>query len=122
MSRRHRVSLGSSMSRMLLAFGLSALVWALAMPQAVASQTKRSVAKSAKAQTVTKRKVARPVLVTKRKSVVYAARPSMGQLAGLHNTPDALALKSRVALVLDQDTREVLFLSLIHISEPTRPY
>ncbi len=109
MPRHCRVWLGSAMSRMLVALGLSALVWALALPQAVASQTARPVAKSAKAQAVTKRKVARPALVAKRKSVVYAARPSMGQLAGLHNTPDALALKSRVALVLDQDTREVLF-------------
>lgn len=37
-----------------------------------------------------------------------AARPSYGQIAGLHATPDDLALKSSVALVVDQDTREVL--------------
>src|SRR5687767_11497338 len=37
------------------------------------------------------------------------ARPSFGQLAGLHASPDALDLKSGVALVLDQDTDEVLF-------------
>ena len=36
------------------------------------------------------------------------ARPSFGQLYGLHNTTDALDLKSSVALVLDQDTNEVL--------------
>jgi D-alanyl-D-alanine endopeptidase (penicillin-binding protein 7) len=36
-------------------------------------------------------------------------RPSFGQLSGLHATPDALDLKSGVALVLDQDTNEVLF-------------
>jgi serine-type D-Ala-D-Ala endopeptidase (penicillin-binding protein 7) len=36
-------------------------------------------------------------------------RPSYGQLAGLHGTQDALDLKSSVALVIDQDTREVLF-------------
>lgn len=35
-------------------------------------------------------------------------RPSFGQLAGLHETRDPLDLKSSVALVLDQDTREVL--------------
>lgn len=34
---------------------------------------------------------------------------SFGQLAGLHGTPDALDLKSSVALVIDQDTSEVLF-------------
>ncbi len=36
-------------------------------------------------------------------------RPSFGQLYGLHNTADSLALKSSVALVLDSDTNEVLF-------------
>ncbi len=35
-------------------------------------------------------------------------RPSFGQLAGLHETRDPLDLKSSVALVLDQDTHEVL--------------
>jgi D-alanyl-D-alanine endopeptidase (penicillin-binding protein 7) len=35
-------------------------------------------------------------------------RPSFGQLAGLHTTEDALDLKSGVALVVDQDTQEVL--------------
>ena len=34
---------------------------------------------------------------------------SFGQIEGLHQTRDALALKSSVALVLDQDTSEVLF-------------
>lgn len=37
------------------------------------------------------------------------AKPSFGELAGLHNTADTLELKSSVALVLDQDTNEVLF-------------
>lgn len=36
-------------------------------------------------------------------------RPSFGQLAGLHAANDPLALRSSVALVIDQDTREVLF-------------
>jgi D-alanyl-D-alanine endopeptidase (penicillin-binding protein 7) len=38
-----------------------------------------------------------------------AARPSMGQTYGLHQTPDPLDLKSSVALVLDRNTNEVLF-------------
>ncbi len=37
------------------------------------------------------------------------ARPSFGQLYGLRNTDDELDLKSSVALVVDQDTDEVLF-------------
>jgi len=40
---------------------------------------------------------------------VEPAHPSFGQLSGLHNEVDALELKSGVALVLDQDTDEVLF-------------
>ena len=53
------------------------------------------------------------VVAVQRRSVVrvpeVAARQSFGQLAGLHSTEDALDLKSSVALVIDQDTREVLF-------------
>jgi D-alanyl-D-alanine endopeptidase (penicillin-binding protein 7) len=37
------------------------------------------------------------------------AKPSFGQLAGLHDVADSLELKSSVALVVDQDTNEVLF-------------
>ena len=40
---------------------------------------------------------------------VVAHQPSFGQIAGLHGEQDALALKSSVALVVDQDTKEVLF-------------
>ena len=40
---------------------------------------------------------------------VVPAQPSFGQLAGLHGEPDSLKLKSSVALVMDQDTKEVLF-------------
>jgi len=39
---------------------------------------------------------------------VTPARPSFGQRAGLHGTPDPLDLKSSVALVIDQDTQQVL--------------
>lgn len=41
-------------------------------------------------------------------AVVIPARPSYGQLAGLHSTLDPLDLKSSVAFVIDQDTHEVL--------------
>ena len=40
---------------------------------------------------------------------IEPAHPSFGQLYGLHNTVDALDLKSSVALVMDSDTNEVLF-------------
>ena len=37
------------------------------------------------------------------------AKPSFGQMIGLHQSADSLELKSGVALILDQDTDEVLF-------------
>ncbi len=40
---------------------------------------------------------------------IEPARPSFGQMYGLHDASDSLELKSGVALVLDQDTDEVLF-------------
>lgn len=40
---------------------------------------------------------------------VIPAKPSYGQMAGLHAVADPLDLKSSVALVVDQETREVLF-------------
>lgn len=52
------------------------------------------------------------VAVKKRVRVALAAVPrkqSYGQLAGLHGAQDSLDLKSSVALVVDQDTKEVLF-------------
>jgi serine-type D-Ala-D-Ala endopeptidase (penicillin-binding protein 7) len=45
-------------------------------------------------------------------AVSHQARPlraTYGQLAGLHNASDPLDLRSSVALVIDQDTHEVLF-------------
>ncbi|RYF77035.1 MAG: D-alanyl-D-alanine carboxypeptidase, partial [Comamonadaceae bacterium] len=53
------------------------------------------------------------VVAVQRRSVMNvveaAPRLSFGQMAGLHAAGDALDLKSSVALVIDQDTREVLF-------------
>lgn len=42
-------------------------------------------------------------------AAVAVARPSFGQMAGLHQVSDPLDLKSSVALVMDQETNEVLF-------------
>ena len=44
-----------------------------------------------------------------RAAVLVPAKPSFGEAQGLHADSDALALKSSVALVVDQDTNEVLF-------------
>ena len=54
-------------------------------------------------------KVPRAAKLAPRKIAVLPAQASFGQLAGLHAAVDELALKSGVALVIDQDTDEVLF-------------
>lgn len=72
--------------------------------------------KSATAKQEVKKKVAVKRTVTKKatkatkvKFVAVPAKPSYGQLAGLHSAPDPLELKSSVAFVIDQDTKEILF-------------
>jgi D-alanyl-D-alanine endopeptidase (penicillin-binding protein 7) len=67
----------------------------------------KSNAKVAKSKSTRQVKALRPV----RQTVVRAApaRPSLGQIYGLHATDDPLDLKSSVALVIDQDTHQVLF-------------
>jgi serine-type D-Ala-D-Ala endopeptidase (penicillin-binding protein 7) len=75
----------------------------LAMP--LAADAKPRASKSA---VVAKKKISTKA---SRSRVVHAApaRPSFGQMYGLHGADDVLELKSSVALVLDQDTNEVLF-------------
>ncbi|MFT4267138.1 MAG: D-alanyl-D-alanine endopeptidase [Xenophilus sp.] len=60
------------------------------------------------------KKGGRTVVAVQRRSVVRVVeapspRLSFGQMAGLQNTDDPLDLRSNAALVIDQDTREVLF-------------
>ncbi len=112
--------------RLLVLCGLSL---ALLVPVAQAGTTKAVPAKSLKKAQVSKKvQVGKKVYVdrrapgkravasvTRRKAAPVApvapkvvARPSYGELAGLHDKGDALDLKSSVAYVIDQDTREVL--------------
>jgi D-alanyl-D-alanine endopeptidase (penicillin-binding protein 7) len=84
-----------------------ALVAAIALtvaPTAEAAQ-KQVRKKAATAQKTTK---AVPKQRRAKKVAVVRERPSFGQLAGLRNTEDDLDLKSSVALVMDQQTNEVL--------------
>jgi len=62
---------------------------------------------AAKAKTKASATAAAPTKA-RRKARVVPARPSLGQREGLHRTDDPLDLKSGVALVIDQDTDEVL--------------
>ena len=92
---------------------LSFFCAALIVPTAFAATSKSAAIKAAKAGAVSKRTSSRIVAVLKRKRaapvIIVAAKPSFGQIAGLHLKHDTLDLKSSVALVIDQDTREVLF-------------
>ena len=69
---------------------------------------KRTNAK-AQAQAQARRNKAVAVVGAAGTAAAVAARPSLGQTYGLHQTPDPLDLKSSVALVLDRNTNEVLF-------------
>nr|WP_244787241.1 D-alanyl-D-alanine endopeptidase [Cupriavidus pauculus] len=81
-----------------------------------ASKTKKPVASSA--VTTSPRKVivvknGKRTVVASRAAPVRAAfvpaKPSLGEAMGLRDTDDALSLRSSVALVMDQNTNEVLF-------------
>ena len=85
-----------------------------AKPRASKTQvSKTHASKVKKTAVVTKRRVTKSYTAASRKSAhvraAAVAKPSFGQMAGLQRTPDDLNLKSSVALVIDQDTHEVLF-------------
>jgi serine-type D-Ala-D-Ala endopeptidase (penicillin-binding protein 7) len=125
MPNRRFITVGRLSSQVFRVVTLSVLTAGLLLPTAQAAQSKRTVASpSTKSVVVSKRKVAktsvaakarvsRNSVVAKRRYVVRVAatppKPTFGQLAGLHGGNDALDLKSSVALVVDQETQEVLF-------------
>ncbi len=99
--------------------GCGALLFAAALVQPVVaeaaprSKNTKAARPAAAAKPAARTTAARATkLVAARKTVVVDAEPpraSFGQIYGLHNTSDPLELKSSVALVIDQDTNEVLF-------------
>ena len=92
---------------------LSCFFTALLVPASFAGTSKNASIKAAKNAAVSKRngRIVAVLRGGKRAApvVIVAAKPSYGQIAGLHQKHDSLDLKSSVALVIDQDTREVLF-------------
>nr|WP_235823252.1 D-alanyl-D-alanine endopeptidase [Azohydromonas sediminis] len=90
---------------------MAALACALPVGGAHAAATHAQAAAAKKSSTKKAAPRTKATPKTHRRAVVAAAaaRPSLGQVYGLHSTPDPLALKSSVALVVDQDTDEVLF-------------
>jgi serine-type D-Ala-D-Ala endopeptidase (penicillin-binding protein 7) len=74
--------------------------------EAAQKQARKKVATAQKATQSSTR--AQKQRRSKRVVRIVPERPSFGQLAGLRATDDALDLKSSVALVMDQETNEVL--------------
>lgn len=98
------------MNRYVHTIAVSLLALALAPAAADAAQ-KRGVKKES-TSIVKKARVSKGFVAKQsRRSVIRLApaRPSFGQLAGLHSTQDDLDLKSSVALVVDQENGQVLF-------------
>lgn len=99
--------------------GSLCMALALAAPAQAAESKRKPAAVKAKSSLSAKRaasaktsKVSSAAKASRRAAAVRAfepARLSAGQQLGLHASADALDLKSSVALVVDQDTKEVLF-------------
>ncbi|MDA8520746.1 D-alanyl-D-alanine endopeptidase [Acidovorax sp. NCPPB 4044] len=116
--------------RLIHAMAFCALSVALAIPSAHAAERKKTTAKKPAASSVSakQRPAARSAKAVPRKAVTRVKatrvmsssarlaprmaaipeRQSFGQVAGLHAVQDPLELKSSVALVIDQETHEVL--------------
>jgi len=90
-----------------LAPGLESSASAQSTARSQAAGKANKAAKAPKKGKATK--ATRPAKKAARKVRVAPVVPSFGQLYGLRSTEDDLDLKSSVALVVDQDTNEVLF-------------
>jgi D-alanyl-D-alanine endopeptidase (penicillin-binding protein 7) len=96
--------LDSNKSYRVWVIGLAVGLLALTAPPADAGSKARGSVAAPSASKASPVKRSRAIRVRK----IVPARPSMGQLIGLHASDDPLDLKSGVALVLDEDTNEVL--------------
>ena len=103
------MAMSKTLNRILHTLAVAAFVIGLAPAVADAAPRKGTVAAKKTSKRVTRTfSASRPHRSVVRMATV-PARPSFGQMAGLHSVQDQLDLKSSVALVIDQDTREVLF-------------
>lgn len=109
---------GAALSGVLLLAGTGVLLLPVQAAEA-ATSSKAGTKTSKTSSKTTATRTAKPAPRSPRKvaaraaarevAVVVPPKPSFGQMYGLHDTEDPLDLKSSVALVLDQDTNEVLF-------------
>ena len=113
----------AAVTRFFQLISLVVVAAALAAPAAQAGERKKASAKKQQTSAVSAKRavVSRKVAASPRATRISAktakaptrvafvpAKPSFGQIAGLHEVADPLDLKSSVALVIDQDTQEVL--------------
>ena len=100
--------MGNTMKKLIFRFGVLAMFSSLIFASAHAEIAKHPTAHAKHVKKAAlKGKAARKHAALR--AVVIPKPPSFGQIAGLHAAHDALDLKSSVALVVDQDTQEVLF-------------
>ena len=94
-----------------LAVGAGGMMAPAPVTAATAAKTTAAAKTTQKAQKKKKAPVKKKTRKSTARKTVRAAPPvlSYGQKQGLRATPDPLSLKSSVALVVDQDTGEVLF-------------
>jgi D-alanyl-D-alanine endopeptidase (penicillin-binding protein 7) len=89
---------------------LAALAVIAAAPETVLAQSSKSrVTSATKTKATTVKSAKKAATSGSRAPAAQPVRPSEGQMAGLHRADDPLDLKSSVALVVNQDTNEVLF-------------
>ncbi|EFP64357.1 D-alanyl-D-alanine endopeptidase [Ralstonia pickettii] len=82
----------------------SANVAAASSDEVASSKVRKVVTVKGKRRVIMVERGARPV-----RAAFVPASPTLGEAMGLRATPDALALRSSVALVMDQNNGEVLF-------------
>jgi D-alanyl-D-alanine endopeptidase (penicillin-binding protein 7) len=105
----------TTLQRIAQLLGFCVLGLSVSLPAAhAAPDSERKVSKKTRVAKVVKTSSSRQqVKARSSKSVVARSvtppKLSFGQIAGLHSAVDPLSLKSSVALVIDQDTQEVLF-------------
>lgn len=96
-----------------LSLALGSTLWLGGATGPLVAQAQAAAAKKPAAKRSTQAQPQRKARASSRKAVrkarVRKPVPSVGQLTGLHATDDPLDLRSSVALVVDQNTDEVLF-------------
>lgn len=105
----------TTLQRIAQLLGFCVLGLSFSLPVAYAAPDgERTVSKKTRVTNVVKSNPTRQQAKARSSKTVVAQkatppRLSFGQIAGLHSAADPLSLKSSVALVIDQDTQEILF-------------